>query len=162
MYEGGVLSIELDEGRGQRVGIVLKRNGVPTMMAYVWMDRERRYFIPTASSLQDGKDYSIIRWRQPDLPEEEFDGVNNEEAGQQELTVFQSNCSEIYYNTCAAIDQHNRHRQDTIKVKRKMQTKSGDKRVTSSIFGMYCVDEWLMYCRCTTDILHKEPDLNQQ
>ena len=27
---------------------------------------------------------------------------------------------------------------------------------------MYCVDAWLMYLRCTTDTLHKEPDLNQQ
>ena len=63
-----LLSIELDEGRGQRVGVVLKNNGVPTMMSYVWMDRDRRYFISTASSLQDGKDYTRIRWRQPDLP----------------------------------------------------------------------------------------------
>ena len=60
-------SIELDEGRGQRVGVVLKSNGTPTMMACVWMDRDRRYFISTASLLQDGKDYPRIRWRQPDL-----------------------------------------------------------------------------------------------
>ena len=50
-------SIELDEGRGQRVGVVLKSNWARTMMAYVWMDRDRRYFISTASSLQDGEDY---------------------------------------------------------------------------------------------------------
>ena len=43
-----------------------------------------------------------------------------------------------------------------------MQTKSWDKRVTSSIFGIYCVDAWLMYRGCTTDTLHKEPDLYQQ
>ena len=103
-------SIELDEGRGQQVGVVLKSNGVPTMMAYVWMDHDRRYFISTASSLQDGKVYSRIRWRQPDLPEEEFGGVNNAEAERQELTVSQPKCSEIYYNTCAEIDQNNRHR----------------------------------------------------
>ena len=35
-------SIELDEDRGQQVGMVIKSNGAPTMMAYVWMDRERR------------------------------------------------------------------------------------------------------------------------
>ena len=52
-----ISSIELDEGRGQRVGVVLKSNGSPTMMAYVWMDRDMRYFISTASSLQYGKDY---------------------------------------------------------------------------------------------------------
>ena len=156
------LSIELDEGRGQRVGVVLTSNGAPTMMAYVWMDRDRRYFISTASSLQDRKDYSRILWRQPDLPEEDFVEVNNAEAERQELTVSQPKCSEIYYNNCAAIDQHNRHRQDTLKAERKMQTKSWDKRVNSSTFGMYCVDAWLMYHGCTTDTLHKEPDLNQQ
>ena len=43
-----------------------------------------------------------------------------------------------------------------------MQTKSWDKRVDSSIFGVYCVDAWLIYCGCTTYTLHKEPDLNQQ
>ena len=73
-------SIELAEGRGQQVGVVLKINGAPTMMAYVCMDRERRNFISTASSLQDGKDYSRIRWRKPDLPEEEFGGANDEES----------------------------------------------------------------------------------
>ena len=72
-----ISSIELDEGKGQRVGVVLIINASPTMMVYVWMDRYRRYFISTDSSLQDGKDYSRIRWRQPDLPEEEFGGVNN-------------------------------------------------------------------------------------
>ena len=75
-----LLSIELDEVRGQQVGVVLKNNVAPTMMAYVWMDRDRGYFISTALSLQDGKDYSRICWRQPDLPEEEFGGVKNEEA----------------------------------------------------------------------------------
>ena len=27
---------------------------------------------------------------------------------------------------------------------------------------MYCVDAWLMYRGCTTDTLHKDPDLDQQ
>ena len=76
--------------------------------------------------------------------------------------MYQPKCSEIYYNTCAAIDQHNLHRQDTLKVERKMQTKSWEKRLTSSIFGMYCMDAWLMYRGFNTDTLHKEPDLDQQ
>ena len=62
------------------MGVFLKINGEPTIMKYVWMDHDRRYFISTSSSLQDGKDYSRIRWRQPDIPEEDFGGVNNEEA----------------------------------------------------------------------------------
>ena len=129
------------------------------MMAYVWMDRDRRYFISTASLLQDGKDYSRICWRQPDLPEEAFGGVNNAESERQEITVSQPKLSEIYYNTCAAIDHNNRHRQDTLKVKRKIETRSWEKRLTSSIFRIYCVDAWLMYRRYTTDTLHTEPHL---
>ena len=35
-------SIELDEVRGHRVGVFLKSNGAPSMMAYVWMDRDMR------------------------------------------------------------------------------------------------------------------------
>ena len=34
-------SIELNEVIGQRLGVVFKRNGAPTMMSYVWMDRDR-------------------------------------------------------------------------------------------------------------------------
>jgi len=49
------------------------------MIAYVWMDCDRRYFIPTASSLSEGNLYSRIRWRQPDRPEENIGGVNNGE-----------------------------------------------------------------------------------
>ena len=41
--------INITEGRRQLIGVVLKTNGVPKMMEYVWMDRERRYFISTAS-----------------------------------------------------------------------------------------------------------------
>ena len=145
-------SIELQEGRGQQVGVFLQSNGVPTMMVYVWMNRDRRYFISTASSLEDGKEYWRIHWGQPGLPEEDFGGANNEEAVRQGLTMSHPKYSEIYYNTCASIDQHNRHRQDTLKIEREMQTKSWDKRVTTSIFGMYCVDvdvSWVYY-RYTT------------
>ena len=61
-----------------------------------------------------------------------------------------------------ATTQHNRHRQDTLKVERKIETRSWEKHLTSSIFGMYCVDAWLIYRGCTKYTLHKEPDLNQQ
>ena len=48
-------SIEINEGRGQRMGVVLKSNGMPTMRAYIWIDYDRRYFISTTSSPGDGK-----------------------------------------------------------------------------------------------------------
>lgn len=162
-YPMGYLTrVELNEGRGQRVGVVLKNGNRSTMLAYVWMDRDRRYFISTAESLAEGKPYSRIRWRQQELPEELFGEEDNEDPVRQELTVSQPKCSETYYDTCAAIDQHNRHRQDTLRIERKLETRNWDKRVATSIFGMYCVDAWLMYRGCTTDSLHPTPKLNQQ
>jgi len=40
-----------------------------------------------------------------------------------ELEVPQPKASEIYYNTCFAIDQHNRHRQQNLNFEKKLQTK---------------------------------------
>ena len=46
-------SLELLEGRGQYVGVTRKdKDKKDIMMAYVWMDRDRRYFISTASTLE--------------------------------------------------------------------------------------------------------------
>ena len=47
-------SVEFDQVRGQLEGIVLKKDGIAQMMAYSWMDCDRRYFISTASLLSDG------------------------------------------------------------------------------------------------------------
>ena len=54
-----------------------------------------------------------MRWRQQEQDDEHFGQFNNEEAVREELVVAQPKCSEIYYDTCASIDQHNHHRQDT-------------------------------------------------
>ena len=74
--------------------------------------------------------------------------------------MLQTKCSEIYYNTCAAIYQHNCYRQDNLHKQQKLQTKTGDKRIATSIFGIYCVDAWLMYRGYTADLLHIKPQPN--
>ena len=71
-------------------------------------------------------------------------------------------CSKIYYNKCAEIDQHNRHRQDNLHIEQKFQIKTWVNRVPTSIFGVYCVYEWLVYCERITDSLHPDPQINQQ
>ena len=54
--------------RGERKGFVAHNNdGASTMMAFVWMDRDRRYFIATSLSLQEGVTYVRNRWRQVDI-----------------------------------------------------------------------------------------------
>lgn len=57
-------TIEFTEDRRHQIGTVLKINDTPTILAYIWMDRDRRYFISTTSPLSEGKLYSQIRWIQ--------------------------------------------------------------------------------------------------
>ena len=118
-------SLEFTEGRGQREGVVMKSLGRPWIMAFVWVDRDRRYFISTASSLTDGNSYSRWRWRQPEVSLEDMGLPNNQDAVRQHLIVPQPKVCEIYYNTCGSIDQHNRHRQDTLQMEKKCKPKVG-------------------------------------
>jgi hypothetical protein len=118
--------------------VVPDNTGDPEMAAFVWMDRERRYFIATAGSLAAGRAYTRARWRQiiqdRIAPPEK---VN--------LTITQPEIAEIYYDTCGAIDRHNRCRQDDLCIEKKVQTINWSTRVNLSIFGMIVVDSWLVY-----------------
>ena len=111
-------------------------------LAFVWMDRERRYFIATAGSMEAGGPYQRTRWRQ----------VNQEENAPPELVemeIPQPKAAEIYYDTASSIDQHNRCRQDDLSIERKLGTKDWSKRVNLSILGMCVVDSWFVYRGCT-------------
>lgn len=52
--------------------------------------------------------------------DEDGDGLDNEEAVKQKPTIPQQQYSEIYYDICGAIDRHNRHRLDTLMLKKKI------------------------------------------
>jgi len=135
--------IEMRE-RGEWKGVVSKdEDGNPNMLAFCWMDRDRRYFISSCSSLDAGTPYSRTRWRQVDTA----DSANPERV---ELTIPQPKCAETYYNTCGLIDRHNRCRQDDLKIEKKLRTTKWDVRVNMSIFAMIVVDTWLVYSKCTT------------
>ena len=45
------------QNRGERKGVILKVNDIPIMMALVWMDRDRRYFVTISSLLEEGSPY---------------------------------------------------------------------------------------------------------
>lgn len=91
-----------------------------------------------------------------------FGAPNNLDAVRQQLTVPQPKVCKIYNDTSAAIDPHICHHQDTLQIERKMQTKSWDKRVTTSLFGMYVVDASLMYKGYTTARADATPKLSQK
>ena len=88
--------------------------------------------------------------------------MNQDAVCQQLAVVLQYEVCEIYYDTCGTIVQHKRHCQDTLQIEKKMQTKSWDKRVTTSLFGMYVVDVWLMYKGCTTATADASPKLSHK
>ena len=118
------------QDRGDRKGLVTRGDGgQPSLLAFVWMYRQRRYFISTASSLDAGTPYTRLPWRQ-------VDESPNAEPTRVELTVTQSTAAQIYYDACAIVDRHNRHRQDTLRLEVKLGTHNWGLRVNFSIFGM--------------------------
>ena len=75
-------------------------NGQPTMLLFIWMDRDCCYFVASASSLDSGILYSGNRWRQVSL---ELDAMPENV----ELTIPEPKATEVYYRMCSVIDQHN-------------------------------------------------------
>ena len=128
--------------RGNRKGLICyDEHGIPELLAFVWMDRDRRYFISNTSSLDEGRPYHRQRWRQ-------VDPAPNAEPERVDLVVPQPKAAEIYYDTCGKIDQHNRHRQDVLQLERKLETKWWWMRVGLSILGIVLVDTWLAASQC--------------
>ena len=133
------LSTLVFQERGNWSGVHHRTETGHEMYAFVWVDRERRYFITNTSSLAHGTPYSRVRMRQiapveSQLPPERM-----------EYTIQQPKAAEIYYGTCAKIDQHNRRRVDTLSIDRKIETKDWAKRINLSILGMILVDSFLVF-----------------
>ena len=114
------------------------------------MNRERRYFISSASSLKEGTPYTSNIWRK----------VNEEESAEPEnaeITIPHPKTAQIYYDVCGKIDQHNRHHQENIKLELKLQTRDWPKRFNLYIRAMTMVDAWLVYKQRTqTTEIHKD------
>jgi hypothetical protein len=109
--------------RGDRKGMVTI--GVETsenhkLLAFVWMDRHRRYFNATCSSHAEGSPYKRQRWRQLK------DACADKHADPRLVNIVfpQSKAAEIYFKTCAMIHRHNRHRQDLLGIDNKLVTQS--------------------------------------
>jgi Transposase IS4 len=130
-------------GRGERYGLVANdSDGQPSLLSFVWVDRERRYFIATAGSLAPGADCVRYRWRQEDK-------TPDAEPVRKAVAVPQPRAAEMYYSCCAKIDQHNRDRQDTLMLERKLKTKDWSVRVNMTILGMIFVDTWKVWQQFT-------------
>ena len=100
----------------------------PNLMALAWVDRDRRYFIASTSSANEGT--PIVRKRLRQL-------VNDRttEPERVEVTIPQPQVCETYYSCCGKIDQHNRDRQDTLGLEIKIKTHDWSQRVNLSNLG---------------------------
>ena len=107
-----------------------------TLLAFVWVDRERRYFISNCCSLAQGSPYSRIRWRQVDHVGTQI------EPDRLQITIPQPKCAEEYYSSCAMVDRHNRSRQQVLDIEKKLGTQRWDMRVNLSILSIIIVDTW--------------------
>lgn len=104
---------ELSE-RGDRHGVIAKHeDGTPKFLAFVWVDKDQRYFISTTSSLADGEPFNMVHWQQ-------MSANMNDLPQRLHLEVQQPKACEIYYDACGKIDQHNRNRNDVLQIEKKM------------------------------------------
>ena len=112
-----------------------------TLLAYVWADRDRRYFISTCSSTLPGRKIQRKRWRQRDP-------TPNAEPVQEDILIDQPEAGELYYAACSKIDEHNRIRQEYIDLEKKLRTMKWNTRANQSIFSMIVVDCFKLRSGC--------------
>ena len=84
------------------------------LLAYVWMDQDRRYFIASGSSMDAGANMERIRSRQL------HDVNTNADPVDVTLTIPQPKASEIYYGACSKIYRHNRCQQESLEMDKKL------------------------------------------
>ena len=101
-----------------------------TFLAFVWVDRKRRYFIYNCCSLSQGLPYTKICYRQIE------EVATNIEPDRLEVNIPQPKCAEEYYSCCTMIDSNNRSRQATLNIERKYGTHNWYMRVNLSIFSI--------------------------
>ena len=110
------------------------RNQEGVLVALCWVDRDRRYFISTAGSVGKGTPFERERWRQTqDGPQKQL------------ILVPQPSLVELCYAACAIIDQHNRCRQDSLRLEKKVEVKYWSKGVNFGLLGVCIVDSLLLY-----------------
>jgi hypothetical protein len=140
-------SYQLHGGKGDRHGVVCKDMESGTdFLAFVWVDRDRQYFISTCSSLTAGP--PCIRWRWKQVDRE----TPNAPPEYKEVFVQQPEACYIYYGGCGKIDQHNRYQQASLALERKLHTNNWHRRVNMSIFGIICVDSFLLQQGCQGNV----------
>jgi len=122
-------------GKGEHVSMVAKDRDGPDLMAVMWIDRDRRYFISTAGTTQPGTPIFRERYRS-----------RNGRTWKEEIDIQIPQVCETYYATCSQVDRHNRCRQDDLMLEKKFEVKEWSARVNTSLLAICVVDAWKLYC----------------
>jgi Transposase IS4 len=131
--------LELGNGKGDFRAVTHEDDeSGTTLMAITWIDRDRKFFVSTCSSAAPGKEIRRYRWRQ-------VDKSPNAEPERMEIKIPQPLVVQTYYDSCQMIDRHNRQRQDSLDIEKKVQTVRWEKRVNLGLFGMMVVDAYHLY-----------------
>ena len=69
----------------------------------------------------------------------------NADAERVDIVVPQPKETEVYYNSCAAIDKHNRCCQDDLTLETKFVTHNWSRRVNMPLLGICIVDAWFAF-----------------
>ena len=85
----------------------------------------------------------------------------NAEPVRQERNIAQPKAAEMFYKAAGKIDQHNRHRQDSLRLERKLQTTDWSKRVNITIFGMIVIEAFLLMKGCQSFSVLFDPKLRR-
>ena len=115
----------------------------PSLLAFCWMDRNRRYFIASGSSLSPGIPHIRQRCRQLDTEDPDADPERVK------LEVPQPKACDLYYKTYAAVDNRNRYRQSSLMIEKKLGTKDWAMHINMPLVAICIVDSWLAYKLCT-------------
>jgi len=131
--------VELVDGKGDFASLIHKDEESGTsVMATAWVDRDRKFFVSTCSSVAPGNNISRFRWRQVNK------GANSEPE-RMNIRIPQPQLVQLYYDSCAMIDRHNRQRQDNLDIEKKVMTLRWERRVNMGLFGMMVVDAYHLF-----------------
>lgn len=104
------------------------------LMAVMWIDRDRRYFISTTGTTNQGKPFVPQRHKR-----------TQEGTSLEEVTVNIPQVCETYHDTCAAIDDYNRCSQDDPGLEKTFDVKDWFYRANTSLLSIFIVDAWKLY-----------------
>ena len=135
--------LEIPPGRGHTRSLVSDDDdGRIALIATMWVDRDRKFFIGTCEGSDPGNPQYRMRWRQLD------DVETNATPVRLMLEVPQPRMVESYFGFCSRIDELNRQRQTDLEMEKYVRTNDFSKRLGTSILSMCMVDAMNLHQQC--------------